>query len=203
MLRRSDLPHILANLVPLVGVLFFGWNAWWLLALYWIENAAVWVLTTAKILFSTSGVETRTKCLIAAVFAGFYGFFLFIHGVFVFAFGQVFGERGELLEVFQHPWMAWFGVLSLVGGLAYQFVEGYLIRGEGRDRPLQAIAEHAGPRMIVLHLTLIFGGWVLLALGSPVGLVAVMVLLKTAAEVFFARLAAAAEPAVATTAEVG
>ena len=32
---------IIANLVPLVGVLWFGWDVWGILIIYWLENGIV------------------------------------------------------------------------------------------------------------------------------------------------------------------
>ena len=32
---------IASNLLPLVGVLFWGWNLWSIIILYWIENGIV------------------------------------------------------------------------------------------------------------------------------------------------------------------
>ena len=32
---------VLANLVPLAGVLFLGWDVWGILIIYWLENGIV------------------------------------------------------------------------------------------------------------------------------------------------------------------
>ena len=39
---------IVANLVPLVGVLWFGWNVWTILIIYWLENGVVGVFNVLK-----------------------------------------------------------------------------------------------------------------------------------------------------------
>ena len=37
-------------------------------------------------------------------------------------------------------------------------------------------------RIMVMHLTLIFGGWIILLIGMPIGALVVLVLLKTAVD---------------------
>ena len=32
---------VVANAIPLVGVLFLGWNVWNILVVYWLENGIV------------------------------------------------------------------------------------------------------------------------------------------------------------------
>jgi hypothetical protein len=39
---------IVANLVPLVGVLWFGWNVWAILIIYWLENGIVGLFNVLK-----------------------------------------------------------------------------------------------------------------------------------------------------------
>ena len=39
---------IVANAIPLFGVLFLGWNVWTILTIYWLENGVVGVLNVLK-----------------------------------------------------------------------------------------------------------------------------------------------------------
>ena len=39
---------IVANLIPLIGVLFFGWSVWNILIVYWLENGIVGVFNVLK-----------------------------------------------------------------------------------------------------------------------------------------------------------
>ena len=39
---------IVANLVPLAGVLFFGWDVWGILIIYWLENGIVGLFNVLK-----------------------------------------------------------------------------------------------------------------------------------------------------------
>src|SRR5687768_15241830 len=86
---------LVANLVPLVGVLFFGWDVAMILIAYWLENGIVGIFNVAKIVLakgpSTQSVRARvcfagessSNGVLAAFFAIHYGFFWLVHGVFV------------------------------------------------------------------------------------------------------------------------
>ena len=39
---------LVANAVPLIGVLFLGWNVWTILTIYWLENGVVGVFNVLK-----------------------------------------------------------------------------------------------------------------------------------------------------------
>lgn len=53
---RTAILLVLANLIPLVGVLFFGWSLITILVLYWLENGIVGVWNVPKILLAQGSV---------------------------------------------------------------------------------------------------------------------------------------------------
>ena len=63
------------------------------------------------------------------------------------------------------------------------FVENFLKRGEYADATMKGLMTAPYSRITrLMQLTLIFGGWVILLLGSPVPALALLVLLKTAVD---------------------
>ena len=87
---------IVANAIPLFGAIFFGWNVWMILIVYWLENGVVGFFNVLKILRAegpadpTSDWRMNGKPMAAvgrAGIAGFfvihYGLFWFVHGIFV------------------------------------------------------------------------------------------------------------------------
>src|SRR4029079_10475578 len=83
------------NLVPLIGVLAWGWGVSTILVLYWVENGIVGLLNVPKILlaqgdgpapraFGASTVGPASKAATAAFFVVHYGVFWVVHGIFVF-----------------------------------------------------------------------------------------------------------------------
>ena len=53
--RASSLVLILANLVPVIGVLLLEWDVLSLLLLYWTESVVIGVMNVARIFASDSG----------------------------------------------------------------------------------------------------------------------------------------------------
>jgi hypothetical protein len=53
---RSAIALLVANAIPLVGVLFFGWSLWTILVLYWLENGIVGFWNVPKILLARGSV---------------------------------------------------------------------------------------------------------------------------------------------------
>ena len=87
---------ILANAIPLLGVLFLGWNVWLLLIVYWLENGIVGAFNVLKILRAEGPADPTATVRIggrpgsmagrtgvAGFFLIHYGLFWLVHGVFV------------------------------------------------------------------------------------------------------------------------
>ena len=53
---RSAILLIVANLIPLAGVLLFGWSLWTILVLYWVENGIVGFWNVPKLLLAQGSV---------------------------------------------------------------------------------------------------------------------------------------------------
>lgn len=53
---RSAIVLLLANLIPLVGVVFFGWSLLTILVLYWLENGIVGLWNIPKIIMAQGSI---------------------------------------------------------------------------------------------------------------------------------------------------
>ena len=53
---RSALALVVANAIPLVGVLLFGWSLWTILVLYWLDNGITGFWTIPKILTARGSI---------------------------------------------------------------------------------------------------------------------------------------------------
>ncbi|MDF2733395.1 MAG: hypothetical protein K0S97_18 [Chloroflexota bacterium] len=84
---------IVANAIPLVGAIFFGWNVWMILIVYWLENGVVGFFNVLKILRAegpadpTSDWRMNGKPMAAVGRAGIAGFFVIHYGIFWFVHG--------------------------------------------------------------------------------------------------------------------
>ena len=208
------------NLVPLAGVLLWGWNVSTLLVLYWLENGVIGVLNVAKILLAegpagTIQVQGRpvspaSRVATAAFFLVHYGMFWVVHGIFVWTLpmfagvirdpvGDAFGgpgiDVGTSFAPGDDPFVpgaggsvgpnlsaVGFGLIWLAISHGVSFVINFLGRHEYRKVSPQEQAMAPYTRLVILHLAIIFGGVVSLSIGSPIGAVIVLVLLKTAVD---------------------
>jgi len=85
------------NLIPIAGVVFWGWSAFALVFLYWFENVVIGVRTLGNIVANAvaDGANPAGGLALGAFFSVHYGIFCPVHGVFVFA---MFGGDGGLKE---------------------------------------------------------------------------------------------------------
>jgi Family of unknown function (DUF6498) len=83
--QPSVVALILANLVPIFGVVFLHWEVFPLMFLFWSENLIVGVFNVLKMLTAnpSSPVSWLGKMFIIPFFCVHYGMFTFIHGIFV------------------------------------------------------------------------------------------------------------------------
>lgn len=185
-----------ANLIPLVGVLFFGWNVWMVLIVYWLENGVVGVFNVLKMLkaegdlggMATVGltmngrsVNQLAKAGIIPFFILHYGIFWAVHGVFVWTmplFASMGGGGVAAMTDGFEPLAIPFAVLALTisHGMSYWL---NFIRG-GEYRRVSAAGQMFAPygRLIVLHVTIIIGGMAIALTGAPAAVVAILVGLK-------------------------
>ena len=178
---------ILANLVPLYGVVVLGWEAFPLMLLFWLENVIIGVLNAARMLSVDphDASQWAAKLVMVPFFCVHYGMFTAVHGVFVLsffgtdAFGRV--EGLDVLAVAEravHGLELEFAVLALAASHLFSFFWNYLHRGEFRRATVPALMMQPYGRVVVLHLAIIGGGFAATALGSPIWALLVLLALK-------------------------
>ena len=179
----------LANALPIAGVLLLGWKVFPLVLLYWLENVVVGGFNVGKLLLARPQEPAYSvgKLFLIPFFIFHFGMFTLLHGVFVFAlFGAKtlprFDSLAELPAAIRAYHLGW-GVLALVVSHGLSFYWNYFENGEYRRASLPILMMQPYARLVVLHLAVLFGGWIVLTLGSPLLALLVLVALKTAADV--------------------
>jgi hypothetical protein len=193
----SALVLIAFNLIPLIGVLFWGWNVATLLVLYWVENGIVGILNVPKMLLARgpagpsegelriNGRVSTSGAAQVVFFLIHYGIFWVVHGVFVFglsAFAAFAGDDGVAGAArSQGPDLSavgW-GALGLAISHGASLVVNFIGRREylGVSAGRQMFAPYG--RLVILHMAIILGAFVSLTIGSPIGALIVLVVLKT------------------------
>jgi len=198
---------VAVNLTLLPAVLLLGWSVFDIVFLYWAENLVIGAINVLKMLFASpdpragledphggparerppSPVATRatgwiTKLFTIPFFIVHYGGFCVGHGIFVFALFNQAGEFGDDL------WSALPALVTGALGLSlaalaashlYSFFVNYLGSGEFRRTDVRALMMRPYGRIVALHLTILLGGFVVAALGDPLYMLVVLVVLKT------------------------
>ncbi len=204
---------VVANVIPLIGVLFFGWSVWNILILYWLENGIVGLFNVLKMARAEGATDEdgltlngrpaagNSKVALIPFFIVHYGIFWLVHGLFVLTlpvFTAMF--RGGSSVVFPSGEGVGFGLgvgvgvdpdvigvaviaLAISHGLSYWW---NFLRG-GEYRRVSAARQMFAPygRLVALHLTIILGAFAVIATGAPAAAVAILVALKIVLDVGF------------------
>lgn len=174
------------NLVPLGGAIFAGWEVGFILLVYWAENVVLGVINVGKLAMAQGGTGRFNPACIPLIpfFMVHYGMFCFVHGIFVLVLGQG-GKMGGGFNPFsalvgQFSGDLLWPVLGLAVSHGVSFWQNYLGKGEYKERtaPAQMIAPYG--RIVILHVVILFGGFVVMLFGSPLPLLILLVLIKIA-----------------------
>ena len=178
---------VLANFIPVFGVLFLDWDVFYLLLLFWCENVIIGFFGILKMLFSGSGVFLST------FFTVHYGGFMFGHLMVLVGMFSGFeggpdspGPSEVLREVILNN-----GTLITIAALiishGWSFVANFLRTDERSQLTGSQAMSMPYKRMIITHIALLAGGFFLTEMGQPlVGLLLLMGM-KIALDVVFHR----------------
>jgi hypothetical protein len=196
---------VVANLIPLWGVVFWGWDAFNIVLLYWSENIVVGFYNILKMAFAkvSHPAEHLGKLFMIPFFSVHYGGFCAVHGSFVL---MLFKEDSSfmnnttwpcffvflqmLLNVIKNAFSIMslemrYAMVALFLSHGISFVYNYLMKGEYARVELNKLMGSPYARIVVMHMAIIFGAFLTAALGSPVGILIILVALKTYLDVIF------------------
>jgi hypothetical protein len=177
---------ILANLVPLYGVLFLHWKVFPILFVFWIENIIIGIYNLIKMVYCQGfkkelwGIKANTIMF----FSLHYGIFTLVHGMFIVVlFSGIMDKNGSI-----DGWSTFVNYLSnfnlILAVIALTISHGvslwlnYFGSGEYKDTTLTQLMTQPYGRVVITHLTIMASGLLLKVLNAPlVGLI-VLVILK-------------------------
>ena len=207
-LARHPIPTgsaIVANCLPLVGVFFFGWDAYTIVVLYWIENVIVGLATVLKMLTchpirekftewppKVFGSEvmlepgagskqmpgSRMQWFYVPFFTAHYGIFTLVHGFFIssmFSESEGLGDVGRLLG---QPLFGW-TVFVLAASYLLEFAFEFILRDGRHKTVLPVLMMQPYGRIAILHIAVLFGGLLTDGMGSPRWMLVVLIGAKT------------------------
>jgi hypothetical protein len=191
---------LVCNAIPLIGVLFLGWDAFLIVLLYWAENVAVGFYNVLKMAAARVGQPAAHLGKLFAIpfFIVHYSGFTGVHGVFILAMFKkdpdivpggdawpcflVFVQM--LCGVIRQAWLeipngARWVVLAMFISHGVSFGYNYLYKREyAAITPDKLMVQPYG-RIIVMHVAILFGGFLTMSMGSPIGLLVILIVLKT------------------------
>jgi hypothetical protein len=190
----------IGNIIPLIGVLYWQWDTFQLVILYWLETLllALWtLLRLARLPASQRGESTvngrlrpETRAALVGFFALHSGVFIAVHLVFLITlFGsewaqKVDGTRSYIDELlFANG--AWTALTFIIISQAIRFAiepepPAAATAGEAKNRnaAVGAVVGQLYVRIVIMQFAIILGGWISSKLGSLAPLL-IIITLKT------------------------
>jgi hypothetical protein len=179
--------------VPVAGVLSGSWSLREVVVLYWAENVIIGLLQVVKMLAASPRdmppAGHLAKLFLVPFFTFHYGMFCFVHGVFVFAItGGAFGGKGGggpvggPLEMFgsmaDFPKPFWLALGLIGANHVQQAVQRFFLSGAwraGGGKGLQDLMGEPYKHIVVVHLGILFGAFLAVALGNAIGVLLIIV----------------------------
>ena len=188
MFRVSTGALIFFNLIPLIGVLFFGWNLSSIMVLYWFENVIIGFFNAVK-MAKAEGTKPRTRLYSGSkpitvanktssilFFIVHFGMFTLGHGIFIFAlFGRGLPAISNLLPAAL--------CLFVSHGISYAY--NYINNGEYQRVAFQDLFFQPYKRVIIMHITIIVGAFIAFQFEQPTFFLVVLIVLKIGVDTIY------------------
>jgi len=179
----SSIALIAANLLPIAGVLIMNWNLSDVMVLYWAESAVIGFWSVVKLAI----IEKWTALFTTPFVIGGFGAFMSVHFLFIYYFfvrgidaaGPEPFVWDALLDLFVplRPALA-----SLFVSHGVSFFTNYLGRREYLEMDRKRQMSDLYKRILVMHLTVIIGGFATMLLRAPEAALLLLIAMKTAVD---------------------
>lgn len=205
-LTPSGIFLIVANTIPLFGVLLLDWRVFDILVLYWTESVVIGVINVMRMIRCRTdnlltglipGVRkkeippevinqipaaafTAIKFFIIPFFIVHYGAFCFGHLMAVLSF---FGDDDMptgAASALQYFWAKeyWVAVLAIAASHLYSYFVNFIGKGEYRNTNLFLLMQRPYGRIVVMHIAIIFGAGLIMWSGTPLPMLLVLIAAK-------------------------
>ena len=193
----QDIPYIpqvsmvIANFIPLLGVIFFNWQVSSLLTLYWAESGVIGFYTVLKMMKSErksihdkmdeeelkdtelEGHNIFVKALLSFFFICHFGLFMLVHGVFLLAIFSDFESFGQIS--FSGVII---GLFCLMVSHGISFYENYLQNEEYKEYSLKKLMGLPYYRVFAMHIVTLTTGFVAAVFNQRIWALLLLVIFK-------------------------
>ena len=203
----SIIALMVANLVPLIGGVFLGWDAAAIVLLYWIENLIVGIFNVLRMFLVK--VESRSKqfqkLFMIPFFCIHFGGFCAVHGFFLLVFFKIGSPDavlsdsgawmgaliflqllyGVVMQLWhgRPPWLEW-PVVGLFVSHGMSFIRNFIYGQQYLSLKVKSIMMRPYKRIVLMHVVIILGAVLIMKLGSPVALLSLLIFLKVALDIW-------------------
>ena len=192
---------ILSNLVPLAGILFWGWDAFVLLCLYCLETAVIgfWTILRLATMSRDPGSVAGRSIAGTLALSGFFmvhaGLFMTVHMAFLFilfagpAWTARIHDARDFIRLIIIGKDLWIPLLAVFVGQGAIFINDAVNRFVFAKVPLTKVDTGIlmggfYQRIVLMHVAIMAGAFIAQMIGTTAPLI-VLVLLKIALEVRF------------------
>lgn len=162
---------IAANLVPIIGVLFFDWSLFQIIFIYWCETGIIGFFSILKILICTRPIFLGV--FFSMFFTIHFGGFMFGHLLFISA---LFGD--EVITI-KSLWPVFYAVVPLIISHLISFINNFIGKKEWliENIPMQ---QNLPPykRIALMQVVIVFGGLIVSVFNQPILGIALLIVLK-------------------------
>ncbi|PKL19048.1 MAG: hypothetical protein CVV49_02895 [Spirochaetae bacterium HGW-Spirochaetae-5] len=182
---------ICANSIPVIGVIFFKWSPYMILLIYWGESLIIGIFNILKMIISGAIQDRRFSPPGFAAGAGLslfftfhYGLFMFVHGAFILLF-MIISSSADIVDpdALNNPFAAisllfpwdmtpvefleseFAAIAALFISHLVSFYLNFIKTGEFNYTTADNYMLRPYKRIIVMHLTIIFGAFALFISG--------------------------------------
>lgn len=195
-LSSSSYLLIISNLVPAIMIIYGGWTISDILVLYWAESGIIGFFNIFKIMLSRSfktfsnkeqipdyikndTVFLFIKIFFAAFFTVHFGGFMAGHAVFLFGLVlRGFNSSSPFSNFWSYIENVRFGILALFISHGYSFFSNYIIGKERETTSIEQLFAAPYPRIVVMHITILAGAFLMMALKTNVAFLIVFIIIK-------------------------
>ncbi|HEY6096337.1 MAG TPA: DUF6498-containing protein [Gallionellaceae bacterium] len=179
----SMLALVAANLIPLFMVWSGAWTLGQVMLLFWAESTVVGFFTLLKMAVVAKWWAIFPGMFFVGHFGGFMaGHFMFIYMLFLRDGHAGLPDSAALLELGRLFAPLTLALLALVLSHGISFVLNFIKQREYEGEKVQSLMMAPYGRIMVMHFTLLLGGWVVMLLHDPAPVISLLVLLKIMAD---------------------
>jgi hypothetical protein len=185
-MRLSVISLIIANCVPLFGIFLFDWNLFDIMFLYWLESAVIGFYSLLKLI----QLGKILALFLVPFFIFHFGMFMMGHLIFIFFLFSSplesrigLGNFPTLLSLIPLLKTIWVPITILFVSHGVSYVSNFIYKKEYTLHTLKDFMVTPYKRIMLLHVTLIAGGFLMILFQSPKSAAALLIILKIVIDV--------------------